>query len=279
LKCHYHPGVDAVDKCTMCGKAMCSECKLDYDGKIVCKPCAMPLVNFFAPMIGGACSHTASTPPPGNLMKNLEKTLKGRVAEARLSPNEDEIRIYILRWMARNGKPPTHADIMNGLKIRSSDEVKLAIERLHNADIISARNGDISSAYPFSANETCHKVVFNDGHAVYALCAVDALGINSMLGEDIVIRSGCPNCERVQSIVVKDGRIVSHDPAETIVFISDEDDCGRVADTCCPLINFFCSEPHLQQWKWENPRFARGETYTLEEALEYGKQIFGGMLV
>jgi hypothetical protein len=211
-------------------------------------------------------------------MENLEKTVKGRVAGANLSHREDEVRKYILRWIARNGKPPSYTDIMKGLKL-SADEVKHAIGRLHDADIVSARNGRITSAYPFSANETRHKIAFNDGHTAYALCAVDALGINFMLGEDIVIRSGCPKCEIEQSIVVKNGRIVSRDPEETIVFISGESDCGRVADTCCPLINFFCSGPHLQQWKWENPRLARGETYTLEEALEYGKQIFGGMLL
>lgn len=278
LKCYEHPDVDAVDTCTICKRPMCAECKLNYDGKIVCKPCAMPLSNFFAPMLGDACSHPACPRPSGDPMENLEKTVKGRVNDAGLSPLEDEARKFIIRWMAKNGTPPSYTDIMKGLKLTAS-EVKRVIGLLHDADIILAKNGSIASAYPFSASETRHRIVFNDGHAAYALCAVDALGIAFMLGEDITIQSRCPDCERDLSIVVKQGRITSRDPEETIVFISDEGHCGRVSDTCCPLINFFCSESHLQEWKWRNPWSSRGTTYTLEDALEYGRRIFGDMLV
>ncbi len=278
MKCYKHPDVEAVDTCTMCKKPMCAECKLDYDGKVVCKPCAMPLVNFFAPMIGCEGAHTSEPASSDNLLERLQKTVKGRIADAGLNLLEDEVRKFILVWIARTGKSPAYSDIMNGLGIPSIDAVKHAIDKLHNADIISENAGTIISAYPFSTVETRHRVVFNDGHEAYALCANDALGAHFMLNKDITILSKCPECGDEQKIMVKGGRIVSREPEGIIVYLSNEDCCGSVAKSCCPFINFFCSEAHCDQWKWENPRFRNGGSYTLNEALESGKNIFGGLI-
>ena len=52
------------------------------------------------------------------------------------------------------------------------------IEKLHKADILTKEDDKIISAYPFSARATRHKVIFKDGHEVYALCVTDALGIH-----------------------------------------------------------------------------------------------------
>lgn len=260
---------------------MCAECKLDYDGKIVCKPCAMPLVNFFAPMIGGACAHSSSNVTRDRSEKLIERigtTVKSRVAHANLSPEEDEIRKYILKEIAINGKSPSNGQITKELKGISLSFVEDTIDKLNKADILLTRDGRVISSYPFSLIETSHKVTFNDGHEVYALCAIDALGIPYMMGADVAIRSMCPECDNEIGIVIKNGRIASHKPDGTIVYVSSGELCGHVADTCCPFMNFFCSETHLEQWKWENPEFKDGEAYTLDDAFEYGKSIFGDLM-
>ena len=288
MKCYMHPDVDSVDTCTMCKKPMCAECKLDFNAKIVCKPCAMPMVNFLAGAIYGGCD-TGPTdggnvtcmeylPPGSRLIKALESTVKDRITRANLTPQEDEIRKFILKVMAKDGKPPSIAQIMKGLSITSASDVERTIEKLHHADILSKSDGRIISAYPFSAAETHHRVVFDDGHEVFALCAIDALGIHSMLHENTTIISRCTECDRELKIVIKDSQIVSSDPDKTVVYVNSGDMCGRVADTCCPHINFFCSEDDLYQWMWVNPEFEKGEVYSLNDALEYGKNIFGDML-
>ena len=40
-------------------------------------------------------------------------------------------------------------------------------------------------AYPFSGRPTPHRVRFADGHEVHAMCALDALGVAPMFGEQI----------------------------------------------------------------------------------------------
>ncbi|WP_048198900.1 hypothetical protein [Methanocella arvoryzae] len=45
MKCYLHNQMDAVGTCTRCGKAVCSECTLNVNGKIVCKQCAEQLAS------------------------------------------------------------------------------------------------------------------------------------------------------------------------------------------------------------------------------------------
>jgi len=212
------------------------------------------------------------------LMDRIGETVKGRIAEAELSPRENEIRKYILREFARNGSPPALREIMDGLGIPSEEIVNQTLEKLQKADILSRKGNEIISAYPFSAGETHHKVVFRDGNEVYALCATDALGIHFMLNEDITVLSRCPRCRREMRIVVERGRIVSHLPEGIIEFVSNREGDGCTAETICPFINFFCSREHLEEWREGNPEHENGEIYSLNEALEHGKTIFGGFM-
>lgn len=212
------------------------------------------------------------------LMDKIGETVKSHIEDAKLTPFEDEIRKHILREFAKNGRPPLPKDIMEGLKLSSLDAVHQAIEKLQKFDIITIKGNEIISAYPFSAMKTHHKVIFDDGNEVHALCATDALGIHFMLGKDITILSRCPGCEKEIGIVVKDGRIGSCNPEGTIEFVSNRERGGCTAETLCPFINFFCSSKDLEEWRRKNPEFTQGEIYSLEEALEHGKTIFGNFL-
>ncbi len=209
--------------------------------------------------------------------KSLE-TAKGRISEAELIPLEDEIRKYILRGFARTGGPPTPEEITEGLGLSSVDMVNQTIEKLETADILSTGEGKIVSAYPFSALETPHKVVFEDGPEVYALCATDALGIHFMLDKDITVLSKCPECEKEMRIVVKAGGIDSFDPEGIIEFVSSREGDGCMAETLCPFINFFCSKGHLEEWRRRNPEYRSGEIYSISDVLEHGRVIFGDLL-
>ena len=54
MKCHVHPESEAVDKCTICGQMICKDCRLDFDGKAVCKECAIPLSKVYASICSGS---------------------------------------------------------------------------------------------------------------------------------------------------------------------------------------------------------------------------------
>lgn len=213
-----------------------------------------------------------------SLMEQIGETVRGRVAEARLSPSEDETRKYILKEFAKTGKPPSEKAITEAMKLPSLESVHRLIEKLHKADILTKEGREIISAYPFSARETRHKVVFQDGHEVYALCATDALGIHFMLRENISVRSRCPECENEMKIELKDGKVASCVPEGVVEFVSRQEQCGCTAKTFCPFMNFFCSEAHLEKWREKNPTYGKGEVYQLHQVMEHGKNIFGDFL-
>lgn len=213
-----------------------------------------------------------------SLMDQIGATVRGRMAEADLSQSENETRKYILREFARTGKPPAEKAIVEAMKLPSVESVRRFIERLNEADILTVESGEIISAYPFSAKQTRHKVEFPDGHEIYSLCATDALGIHFMLGENVVVRSRCPECEGEIKIEVREGKIAFCEPASVVEFVSSGDHCGCTAKTFCPFMNFFCSKEHLTKWREKNPASAQGEMYQLHQVLEHGKYIFGDFL-
>lgn len=58
-------------------------------------------------------------------MDRIGESVKGRIAKARLTPMEEEIRKYILKEFARNGRPPSSGEIMEGLRLSSPELIKV----------------------------------------------------------------------------------------------------------------------------------------------------------
>lgn len=210
-------------------------------------------------------------------MEKIEKIMKERIASANLTPVEDEIRKLILRKFAQSGRAPTSEEMVLRGKL-SADAVNQTITKLQKADLLLKEDGKIISAYPFSVGETRHKVIFKDGHEVYALCAADALGVHFAFNEDINIISKCPECEQEIRITVKEGQINSPKPRGVVGFVSNVEKSGCTAKNLCPFINFFCSRKHLKEWMKKNPEHRNGDIYTLNEALQNSKKIFEDLL-
>jgi hypothetical protein len=98
----------------------------------------------------------------------------------------------------------------------------------------------IVSAYPFSAVPTAHQVCLAGRPTLYAMCAIDALGIPCMLGQGASIRSACFLCRTPVTVDIDGGVLQSAYPS-TIVIWSSEREGSCVAEARCPLMNFFCN--------------------------------------
>src|SRR5262249_58871257 len=59
------------------------------------------------------------------------------------------------------------------------------------SDLVHAANGVVAVAYPFSGMPTRQQVELDGFPAVYAMCAIDALGIPAMAGRDEIGRASC----------------------------------------------------------------------------------------
>ncbi len=207
-------------------------------------------------------------------------TIATRLANADLTQIEEEVRKAILRAFATSGTSPTVDDIILLLPGLGRQDINRICRRLGEKDLIVWGEAEqrVESAYPFSGLPTNHTVHLKGGPKVFALCAVDALGIPLMLGQAADVVSRCAHCHRpVEIAVVPDG-LGQYGPRESVVwFPLAEDVCCPVAESRCPDINFFCSAEHRDSW-WQAKGGPVGIGLTMTEAFEAGREIFGSLL-
>jgi hypothetical protein len=186
---------------------------------------------------------------------------------------------YFLRTFAETGAPPSTQAMIKDLSLDSTEAAHAHLDELEKKGCIyrDPVSRQIVSAYPFSAVPTAHSVTFPSGHSVYAMCAIDALGMPSMLDTDATIHSVCAACGAPITIEVQGGQITHVVPSEIIVvYAQGTPDCCAATDQC-PFINFFCSPAHAQTWQSEHPHLIL-KPMSLTEALASGQRTFGNLL-
>jgi alkylmercury lyase len=224
--------------------------------------------------VQGACTGGTLMPEPRARTRN---GIVERLARAELSPQENDIRKAILKAFARNGKAPSVREVAQALSL-PIEHVLTGFQKLAEYDLIVWKQGGahLRSAYPFSGVSTVHQVLTDAGTPLYAMCAIDALGIPFMLGQGASVRSACFFCQHLVRVDITGGLLQRPYPSTSIVWFSERDGCC-VAEARCPLMNFFCNEEHLQAWLAKSPN-EPGTSLSLMDALEVGKAAFGDLL-
>jgi hypothetical protein len=193
----------------------------------------------------------------------------------RLAPAERELYRWVLRAFAHHGRPPVDGlvDIASSLGL----DVEQALERLSEEDLVHRdQSGEIVVAYPFSGVPTAHRVRL-DGGDVYAMCAVDALGIPFMLGEKGEIRSRDPLIGAEINVRIQPGVALEWRPDPAVVLWGASRGGGPSAATCCQFVHFFSSADSARRYLAEKTQVT-GEILTVPIAAEAGKAIFGDVL-
>jgi Alkylmercury lyase len=207
---------------------------------------------------------------PGNAIR-IDRP---RVA-AQLPDALRQLHQAILRHFSVTATPPSPADLREAADAAGLDPAA-ALRALADQDLIAVdHDGRLVAAYPFSPTPTTHRVSLG-GVQVYAMCAVDALGLPFMLGTDAVITSTDPhNGERVEVTVVDRG--VTFQPPETVVVYAATAVTGRSMDTCCSTINFFSSADSAQAWTAAHLTLA-ATILNQDQAVTLGRDIFEPLL-
>jgi hypothetical protein len=189
---------------------------------------------------------------------------------------ERAIHQLVLRHFATTGQPPSAADLaaVAAGSGRSSDEVLAA---LHDLDAIRlGADGRIEVAYPFSAHPTRHRVHIATGTDVYAMCAIDALGIAPMLADDTDIDSTDQTTGQQVRITSTKGHI-RWEPAGAVVFLAATAGGGPSADNCCDYLNFFIDATTANAWATAHPHVP-GQVLNQAQAETLATQLFGALL-
>jgi Alkylmercury lyase len=192
-----------------------------------------------------------------------------------LSAAERELYVWMLRGFGC-GKPPSadairaHATCL-GLDPDHSRE-KLATEDLVHFD----GDGEITVAYPFSGRPTRHRVRI-EGHMVFAMCAIDALGIAPMFERAIAIDSSDLLTNAVISIWLQPDGTATWQPNEAVVVTGRACADGAAFQGCCQVLNFFASLDNAERYLSEREDVS-GFPITMPQAVEVGRAVFGAVL-
>jgi hypothetical protein len=195
----------------------------------------------------------------------------------------------VLRSFATTGHAPTTADLAE-TAARYGATADAVLAALHAGDYLQlGPDGQIRAAYPFSGVPTPHLVEIDAGPRVYAMCAIDALGMAAMLGTGVTITSADPGTGTVVTVTVRaDGKTVWQ-PATAVVFngrLISAEPCDPVpgaltvaaaAEACCGYMNFFGTRASAAAWGAEHPEIT-GEILGQAAALRLGVDIFGDLL-
>jgi hypothetical protein len=113
---------------------------------------------------------------------------------SRRTARETPLLQRILRHFADHGGRVSLAEIVAAFPESPPATIRDTVIALNNDDLVRVRDGHVDIAYPFSATPTPFLVQLTTGDKRYACCAMDALGMAPMLGQQVEIRSRCHHC-------------------------------------------------------------------------------------
>lgn len=194
-----------------------------------------------------------------------------------LSPPARRVHRWVLTAFAATGRAPARADLER--MARDSDvDPGAALAELTGRDVLAVdEHGEIRAAYPFSPVPTRHRVSWEGGPTVYAMCAVDALGMSAMLDRPVTVTSTEPGTDRVITVHV-DRDTARWNPGTAVVFAGTTGErCCPSVDRTCSHINFFTAPDAAHAWAADNPGVS-GVVLDQDQALASGEAEFGALL-
>jgi mercuric reductase len=217
---------------------------------------------------------------------HLQQLLPLKKRQQTLAPVARIVHRAVLRSLAETGKPPRQSEIAAMLGSKQSAIHALATlgrndlviltapvrqdEKTHQ--LIAPDGVEVLGAYPMTTEQTPHQVEIN-GHGVNAMCAVDALALSPMFGQDTRIESRCHVTGIPIRIRQKGTEITEAIPSPEIrVGIRWQSACASAAHTLCTEMVFLKDAETARTWRGTDP--ASIELFTLPEAIELGAAFF-----
>jgi hypothetical protein len=256
-------------------------CRLyrDQGGRIVPAPSVKQLRHAIAAAEHPAAPNETPNGAPNGAPGDVLSAWRTRAIP--LDPQDKAVHQAILRTFADTGHPPALAELdsvaVASDSARGARSAAEVLRTLHDADAVRLTpDGQIALAYPFSATPTRHRVRIGDHVDVYAMCAIDALGIAAMLGQDTRIESVDITTGRPVTVTMTGGK-ATWEPAEAVVFIGADAGGGPSVDCCCDYLNFFVDQSAAQAWTSSHPQVP-GQILDQAAAEDLGTNLFQPLL-
>ncbi|HUF93516.1 MAG TPA: organomercurial lyase [Candidatus Limnocylindria bacterium] len=119
------------------------------------------------------------------------------------------------------GAPAVIPDVLSGLDI-GVDAGRRVLAALEEKGVLAISAGAITVARGLSRPPTDHRLHVNEGPALYACCAVDAVAIPAALGADARVTSRCHACRAPIMISITGGQLARVAP-DVVIWAADAD--------------------------------------------------------
>jgi hypothetical protein len=263
--------IDGSDPFAGPGDSPGMSCRLyrDEDGRLSGAPSADQLRQAM-----GQAPAAAAEPQDSAWLDSLGRGGRGRVAPA--GRGLRAVHQAVLRSFVRSGAVPGMSSLVSHA---APFDVAEVLAELADGDFVCLEDaGQITAAYPFSALPTRHRVRISGGAAVFAMCAVDALGISAMAGLPVTIESADPSTGEPVTVDV-DGAAATWHPVTAVVYVGRAGTgCGGPsASVCCGYMNFFATRAAAAAWAASHAEVTGG-ILGQDRALQVGIGIFGQLL-
>jgi len=174
------------------------------------------------------------------------------------------------------GAVPTREQLTTWTAQCDDDDVMAVLEArdLMHRD---PHSGAVAVAYPFSAAPTAHRVRLATGVEVFAMCAIDALGIAFMLDAPTHVRSSDPVTGAPIQVTVRVSASSQWSPADAVVVLACSDSGVTSADCACSHTNFaVCA--HRGRRVLEKIPGSCGSVLSMPDAIALSRTTFGTLL-
>jgi len=180
-------------------------------------------------------------------------------AVAALTSPARRLHLAILTAFTQSGQPPSRSEL-DAIATGHGIDPAAALAELGDRDVVTFdQRGEVRAAYPFSPRPTAHHVTWDGGPTVYAMCAIDALGISAMIRHPVTITTTEPDTHMAITVRV-DNDTATWDPATAVVYAAETGDaCCPSADRTCGYIKFFTSPAAARDWATRHPGSATSD--------------------
>jgi hypothetical protein len=210
------------------------------------------------------------TPKLEKALNRLKSILPLKERQEDCGKQIKELHQKILRSFVDSGRILSREEMARCVS-NLDDAVALLKE---NDMVVFTKDGEPLGAYPFTMEEREHCVEVN-GHRVHAMCALDALAVGPMFGEETYVTSRCRVTGDPVKIHQSGNKILNQDEAGGVCFgiiwgaANAEISC---ADSLCTEMMFLRDSEIAQRWLADDPD--NREVFTLQEAVEFGGRFF-----